>query len=503
MLSRLSRNVVSNLAGQVALTLLSLLAVHIVYRKLGGSAFGIVTVALVWNATLVSALELGFSTVVVRAVAVGRSGQGEDPLALLQSATTAYWTIAILGAIAVNLVLPTVFPLLFRSTSAHLAGGLTATRILLTGGLLAIPRAFYQATVRGAEQMGRLNLISVASQGMQQLGIFVLASAGVGLVYISWWIAAAFAMSTGATMLVARLLVGKGGLRPGWDASAIRRTRAQAASMAVLSATAVVQTQGDKSAVSWTLPVETAGYYATGARLLGRVQALVTAAIEASLPAITRSAHLEDHKSLVARYHKLNDLVCFASLPLYATVAYSVGPVFSGLFSSGAARSLQLPVALLALGFFMNSSVSALYISALGMGEARVVARVNVFTTCLVFPIVVVLTHVVGLVGASLSWLLYGVVTFVIMIPRLSVACLGTSPWAWFKRSARILPSTVTFVGGWVILDLLGPDRVVVVVACLAATLLLHLVLSLFLVGPELRSTALSALSSRTSRGAQ
>ena len=77
-----------NLAGQVGVMILSLLAVHAIYRRLGASSFGVITISLVWSTTLVSALELGFASIVVRAVAAGRTDEGEDPSGLLRSAAS-------------------------------------------------------------------------------------------------------------------------------------------------------------------------------------------------------------------------------------------------------------------------------------------------------------------------------------------------------------------------------------------------------------------------------
>ena len=488
-----------NLAGQVGVMILSLLAVHAIYRRLGASSFGVITISLVWSTTLVSALELGFASIVVRAVAAGRTDEGEDPSGLLRSAASIYWMLALAGALLVYLVLPEVFPLLFRSVSRSVTNALIASRILLMGGLLAIPRAFYQAVLRGAERMGGFNIINVASQAAQQFGIYFLAVAGVGLVTLAWWVAAWFAISTFLSFVTARRAVPAESLRPGWDAASVRRYRSFAASMAVVSATSVVQTQGDESAVSWTLPVEVAGYYATGAALLGRAQALVTAASEASLPAITRS-HLDVGQSLVVRYRKLHDLICFGSLPLYAGIAFAAGPVFSRLFSLSAARSVEVPIVLLAIGYFANSTVSALYITALATGRARTVARTNVAATAVVFPLVVILTHFFGMVGASLAWLMYGAMIYLLMVPRLVRTCLGSTLFAWLKLNARLVPSLLVFALGWVCLQNFGPDRIHVVACCLAPALALHLALSFIFVGPELRGTVVAAWTGATSR---
>jgi len=58
-----------------------------------------------------------------------------------------------------------------------------------------------------------------------------------------------------------------------------------------------------------------------------------------------------------------------------------------------------------------------------------------------IFPVVVVLTHLFGMVGASLAWLLYSAATYVLLVPRLTRACLDSPALALFKLTARLLPS--------------------------------------------------------------
>ena len=105
----------------------------------------------------------------------------------------------------------------------------------------------------------------------------------------------------------------------------------------------------------------------------------------------------------------------------------------------------------------------------------------------------IVLTHFFGMVGASVAWLMYGAATHPFMVPRLVRTCLESTPFEWFRLNVRLVPPSLVFALGWVLLQAIGPDRIAVVVVCLAATLVLHVVLSFVFVGPELRSTVQTA----------
>jgi hypothetical protein len=104
------------------------------------------------------------------------------------------------------------------------------------------------------------------------------------------------------------------------------------------------------------------------------------------------------------------------------------------------------------------------------------------------------------MVGASLAWLMYGAMIYLLMVPRLVRSCLGSTLWTWLRFNARFVPSLFVFALGWVCLQNLGPDRILVVAYCLAPTLALHLGLSFIFVGPELKSTVLATWTGITSR---
>ena len=66
-MSRLSKNVIYNVAGQGIVLLLSLIAVRFIFRRLGDDVFGVIYFNIAMTALLVGALELGLSSTTVRA----------------------------------------------------------------------------------------------------------------------------------------------------------------------------------------------------------------------------------------------------------------------------------------------------------------------------------------------------------------------------------------------------------------------------------------------------
>ena len=95
------------------------------------------------------------------------------------------------------------------------------------------------------------------------------------------------------------------------------------------------------------------------------------------------------------------------------------------------------------------------------------------------------------MVGASLAWLMYGTIIYLLLVPRLVRACLGSTLSAWFRRNARLVPSLLVFALGWVCLQSFGPDRIPSSRAA-SSRARLQSAPSFVFVGPELRGTVLA-----------
>src|SRR5262249_15411515 len=90
-MSRISRNIVANLARQALLMLISFAATRYLFRGLGGDALGVIVFALTLSIVLRSVLELGICSAVVREVSAHRS---DDPVYVndvVRVASLFYW----------------------------------------------------------------------------------------------------------------------------------------------------------------------------------------------------------------------------------------------------------------------------------------------------------------------------------------------------------------------------------------------------------------------------
>src|SRR5260221_4931231 len=105
-MTRLTRNVIYNTAGQAAILVLSVVAVRFILRRLGDDAFGIIIFNLVLTTVLSSALELGISATIVREVSSAADSDREYVRDLVRTASLLKWGFGALLLIAIWVTAP-------------------------------------------------------------------------------------------------------------------------------------------------------------------------------------------------------------------------------------------------------------------------------------------------------------------------------------------------------------------------------------------------------------
>src|SRR5436309_9560452 len=105
-MTRLTRNVIYNTAGQAAILVISVVAVRYIFRGLGDDAFGIIVFNIVLTTVLSSALELGISATIVRQVSSHFETDRAYVTELMRTSALLYWSFGILLFIAVWITAP-------------------------------------------------------------------------------------------------------------------------------------------------------------------------------------------------------------------------------------------------------------------------------------------------------------------------------------------------------------------------------------------------------------
>src|SRR5260370_8147128 len=115
------------------------------------------------------------------------------------------------------------------------------------------------------------------------------------------------------------------------------------------------------------------------------------AGAEAAFPSRSSLFATGDRPSLLTQYRQLQDLVCYGTFPLYAGITFAAVPVYTYVFNAGVAQRLLLPTAFLALGSWMNATISIPYMLSVAMGKPQIAARLNLYALLIVLPATVLL----------------------------------------------------------------------------------------------------------------
>jgi O-antigen/teichoic acid export membrane protein len=334
------------------------------------------------------------------------------------------------------------------------------------------------------------NAIDVGTTAAQQAGIFLLILAGAGVYIVAAWISASVVLGIIAYVVASARLVGWSALRPAFSVEVVRRTIGFTGNMMVISVLSLVQSQAAQVIVSKLLPIAEFGFYGFAASTVNRATFVTNAVAQAAFPSFSSLFAANDRPGLLLQYRKLQDLVCYGTLPIFTGIIFAAVPVYTYVFNAGVAQRLLLPTAFLALGTWMNATISIPYMLSVAMGKQQIAMRTTVLAIVFVLPVTVLLIYRFGLNGAGLSWVYYHVFAYAYMVPRICRECLGIRPTAWFQHAAKAFGIGVAAYGlAWVVL--VQPNEAslpIVVVAYVIATLVFAPI-GLLLIGPDLRFT--------------
>jgi len=172
---------VTDVGGQIALTLVGLVAAPIILRLTSQSLYGfwVTTISILGYLALT---DLGLGMSLTRFVAyLAKSG---DPKALNSLISTAFFTFCVIGIIffVIGISIAPYIPIWFKIPPKEAEIVVTAYRVAIFAGAIALPLSVFSSVVIGFQKMAVINvsnnIVSIIAIGLS----IVLLLAGVGLV---------------------------------------------------------------------------------------------------------------------------------------------------------------------------------------------------------------------------------------------------------------------------------------------------------------------------------
>ncbi len=488
-MSRVSRNVVYNGLGQALGVLLSLVAVRIVFRRLGGDALGLIYFSVALSAALSVAVQLGICESAVREVASHHRDRPEYIASLIRTSSLLYWTGYVILGIAACIAAPYLVHHWVKLGSVDDLTAIRVMRILTLGALVALPGGLYKALLVGLQHMGVTNLLDVAGKALQQGGIFLILLAHGSLLQVGWWIAASTVAQVMVTWGVCtRYFPIRALLVPGFSLEVVKENMSYAKGLMTISLCSWALGQVDKVVVSKLLPLALLGMYTFSRGAINQGMLLTLAICGAVFPHFSALHGAGKTVELKSAYDKIQDLICFGTVPVFSCMAFAALPLFSRVFNPQAAQSLLLPTAFLCIGYYLNGALTTPYVASLAMGRPDISARQSVVGLFVVLPASALAIYFFGLNGAGFSWVVYNIFACTYGLPRICRECLEMPVRVWYWHVFKFLgPGLLIYGGAWAVLAWLGSFSIVNLVLAYGAASLLYGAAGYWMLGEGLR----------------
>jgi O-antigen/teichoic acid export membrane protein len=500
-MSRLSKNIIYNLFGKGLLLILGFVAVKYIFKQLGEDALGIIYFTAAINGVLCSLFEMGICSTTVREISAHHKLEAKYVEDLIRTFSLFYWALYIIVAVAILLLAPILVEKWIILETMDPATAVRILRIMGVASFLALPKSFYVSLVVGLERMDLSNIIDVAAMGLQQCGTILILAMGGSLLQVVCWYAACYCFGIFAYFVVSANLFSIMALIPGYSLSVIKRNIYYASRMMFVTITGPILTQADKLCLSKLLPIAISGYYGFLYGVVLRGSLLPSAISQAAFPSFSSRFKLGDKIGLMLQYRKLQDLLCFVSVPILAVIPFALLPVFSIVFNAEIARTLLLPATFLCLGFYMNATAAIPYIFSLAVGKPGIGARQQLYQIFFTVPVTISLVYYMGMVGASLSVVFFYLFVYIYTVPRIYSECMAIPARNWFLYMFKIFALiSVTYGTAWIIVAFCEAFSPVYLFMAYLLASVAFLTGAFFMISDELRESLLTHL--RLQKGA-
>jgi O-antigen/teichoic acid export membrane protein len=457
-MSRVSKNILYNVVGQGLSIVLSFVAVKFIFKQLGQDALGIIYFTFTLNALLTAVLALGINETTVREVAAFHE---EDPAyirRLLQTASSFYWGLYALAAVALYMAAPWLVTKWINLGTLSPSAATMVLRVLGITTLLALPRSFCASILRGIQRMEFINLIDVGASALQQFGAIIVLFLGGGLAQVTLWMAACYFLGLVLYLSVCGHFFGARAFIPSISTAVIHRNAGFTFRLAGITVFSMIHTQSDKAIVSKLLPLGIFGYYGLAYSGVARGMLVTASVSQAVFPSFSALHKQGDREGLMGQYRKVQDLLCYAIVPLFAAIPFAARPVFTFVLNAQAAQMLLWPVTFLCIGFWMNGTVAIPYVFSLAVGKPGLAARSNYYALFATLPVTAVLVYKFGIAGAGFSWIFYHLFTYAYFVPRVCSECLNIPVLKWYAHVFRVFGlAGLTYGGTWAMIALVWP----------------------------------------------
>lgn len=437
-MSLVRRNIFANLIGGAWITALTVLLTPLQVNILGMEAYGVVGFITTLQVAF-TAFDFGLSSTLTRQLAADQSDNKSASDELVRTATTIYWVAACVVGILLGAMSRPIAERWFNSNTLDVALLGQCLAVIAIYLALRWPVALYTGLLGGLQRMDVLNAVKVATTSLRLVGGIAVLLHWRSLYAFLAWTAFSAMVEVVAYWLACNRVHPTMPIRPGISWEALRNVWRFSVSMNALAILAVVIVQLDRLLISKLLTLDDLGHYNLAYTAASGISFVVVAVSSAVLPSLV-AAHSADPRGTLMRH--LYDRADRVMLTLAGLVAFALmfygQPILALWVNRDAAAGANLPLALLAAGFWCGAVIANIYNAAVASGMLGRLLKVNALG---ILPYAVgmyLLIDRFGISGAAVTWLLLNVAYVALLAPPILSDVLDMSARRWL--ATNVLP---------------------------------------------------------------
>lgn len=402
------RNAAYNTADSLLSPMLMIVAAPFLVSRLGWEQYGIWMLANALLGTL-GVLPIGLADATVKYVSSYRARTGPSAVTrVIRSALTVSGLLGgLLGAVVVRSA-PLLVSSVFKVGDDNSIVAIRAIQLAGLGLLVRSVDSVFLSTLKGYERYDLAAQVGMAVK-IATIGLAVmLAALGYGVVEILVSTVIVTALGTGAEAILSRHLVGGLSLWPLVDRAMLREVFGFGMYSWVQGLGGVIFSQVDRLLVGAILGSGPLAYYAISAQLAQQIHALPTAALSFIFPLISYRVEHSGRKGLRELFPQLVFVNILSAALLAFPLIVFARPILSLWMGGDFANRFSLLLAILAVAYALLAANVVPHNVLLGLGHVRFVSMTNLAGGILSAIGVAALVPVLGIYGAGLARLLYG-----------------------------------------------------------------------------------------------
>ncbi len=400
----LRRNTLWNLVGTGLPLLVGVVTIPYLINEIGNESFGILT--LIWALIgYFSIFDFGFGRALTQQVASAKAENNTDKLLGLIKTGKIFIAITGIGGGVLMAVLAQPLATSWLNISPALTN---QTQIALYIASIGIPFVTVATGLRGVleafEEFKEINIIRVviglANFGLPALSVYYIDTSLV-------WMVLGLVIARVITLIFYWLLlnkklkiyVGKANLTKEY----LKKLMSFGAWMTVSNLVSPLMVTADRFIISAVLGASVVAYYTVPFELMIRVLIIPGALTSALFPRLSILI-IQNKNEARKLYKKCLLLVLSAILPIcLAATIFSHWGMKIWIDESFADNSWQI-ICILSIGILFNSMASIPYATIQAFGDARSTTFLHIIEFALYIPILFILLHYFGLIGAAIAW---------------------------------------------------------------------------------------------------